>query len=253
MASKSFQNVNTDLFVSEEQINRNKLNELNTEVIIKNEIFDVSESDSIDYKEPFKGGHEGIKEEGILEETEIKMENERIKLEQQLNTELIIKDEIFDGNDLEFHSTENEETSLTCEVCDKTFNKKHHLTSHKRTHTDKKRFSCELCDKSFNYKIDLIRHERIHTGEKPFSCDICDKTFTLNSNLTTHKRIHTGEKPFSCELCDKSFNIKTDLIRHERIHTGEKPFSCEICDKTFTWKSNLIRHKRTHNEDKSKL
>ena len=31
-----------------------------------------------------------------------------------------------------------------------------------------------LCDNSFSRKYHLTTHQRVHTREKPFSCDHCD-------------------------------------------------------------------------------
>ena len=55
-----------------------------------------------------------------------------------------------------------------CEICDKVFNTKSALTSHKRIH--KEYHKCEICDKCFTGSQALIEHERIHTGENPFEC-----------------------------------------------------------------------------------
>ncbi|XP_044739852.1 zinc finger protein 271-like [Chrysoperla carnea] len=147
-----------------------------------------------------------LKEEIIEEPVEIKHEEihfndvfteyENVKLEQQLNTEPISKNEIFNENVLE----------------------------HQQTDIEDKRFSCE--------KSKLIKHQRTHSGTKPLTCDVCDKTFNLQSDLALHKRIHTGEKTYSCEICNKQFSDRSKL-KHQRTHTGKKPLTCEVCDKTF--------------------
>ncbi len=57
----------------------------------------------------------------------------------------------------------------TCDVCDKTFVKREHLTKHLRIHkTDNKRYACEFCQKAFRDRYELVRHTRRHTGDFPF-------------------------------------------------------------------------------------
>eukprot|EP00094_Tigriopus_californicus_P000508 TCALIF_00492-PA protein Name:"Similar to ZNF384 Zinc finger protein 384 (Homo sapiens)" AED:0.56 eAED:0.57 QI:0/-1/0/1/-1/1/1/0/228 len=56
-----------------------------------------------------------------------------------------------------------------CEVCQKTFVKREHLTKHLRIHkNDNKRYSCEYCQKAFRDRYELVRHTRRHTGDFPF-------------------------------------------------------------------------------------
>ena len=45
-----------------------------------------------------------------------------------------------------------------------------------------KTFSCQLCEKAFNQKQHLTRHYLIHTGEKSHVCKDCDKIFGLENN-----------------------------------------------------------------------
>ena len=107
--------------------------------------------------------------------------------------------------------------------------KKHRVTSHRKTRTDKKLFPCTVpgCNKSFTRKNHVTTHIRTHTGERPFPCpfDGCNKFFAHGNSLTNHIRIHTGEKPYTCtfESCNKSFTQQSNLTQHiNRIHTGEK-------------------------------
>ncbi|XP_044731200.1 zinc finger protein 492-like [Chrysoperla carnea] len=90
---------------------------------------------------------------------------ENVKRENDLHTELIIKDEKLD-----------------------------------KTVLGEQSFSCDICKKTYALQSSLVRHQRIHSGEKPFSCDICNKTFTQQFTLSAHKRIHSGENLFSCDI-----------------------------------------------------
>ena len=57
----------------------------------------------------------------------------------------------------------------TCDVCNKTFVKREHLTKHLRIHKqDNKRYACEFCQKAFRDRYELVRHTRRHTGDFPF-------------------------------------------------------------------------------------
>ncbi|XP_044730755.1 zinc finger protein 675-like [Chrysoperla carnea] len=187
---------------------------------------------------------------------------EQIKLQQELQTELLIKEEtieISDESDLE----EIQPVQIWFSF------------EHKRIHSKGKPYirvhygkpyACDVCDQKFNRKMQLIEHKLIHVREKPFESDSCDKTFTMIGNFIEQK-LHSREKPFTCDVCDQKFNRKMQLIEHKLIHVREKPFTSDSCDERFTTatlarnlinpklcykhKFNLIRHKRIHSEEKS--
>lgn len=54
----------------------------------------------------------------------------------------------------------------TCDVCQKLFKRKEHLTQHLKSHVGLRPFKCDepLCNKSFSRKEHLIRHVVSHTG-----------------------------------------------------------------------------------------
>ncbi|CAF4600872.1 unnamed protein product, partial [Rotaria magnacalcarata] len=54
-----------------------------------------------------------------------------------------------------------------------------------------KRLSCDICDKSFNKQSSLARHKYEHSGVRPFICDICKKAFKHKHHLAEHRRLHT--------------------------------------------------------------
>ena len=70
------------------------------------------------------------------------------------------------------HSTKQngtEDRPHVCDVCNKGFVKREHLTKHLRIHkSDNKRYSCEYCQKAFRDRYELVRHTRRHTGDFPF-------------------------------------------------------------------------------------
>ncbi|XP_044742010.1 zinc finger protein 260-like [Chrysoperla carnea] len=227
MANHSFVDTNNHFHINKENIKLQE-EELSTELIIKNETIgentamevgemknEKPEDDSNDFDSVVS-----VKQEPVSENDEqlYTINYENIKLEKELNTELIIKDEILDENSI--------------------------LEPHE-VHTGRKNqsFLCGICDKTFTQKRYLVQHKRIHTEDKPFECGICNKRFSLQRYLVRHNR----EKLFPCDICNKQFVNKYSLVRHQRIHTGEKPFICDICNKRFTQKGTLISHKRTHN------
>ncbi|EPZ36435.1 STE-domain-containing protein [Rozella allomycis CSF55] len=48
--------------------------------------------------------------------------------------------------------------SLTCQMCNRSFKRKEHLTRHEATHSKLKPFGCEFCDKFFSRKDNLKQH-----------------------------------------------------------------------------------------------
>lgn len=117
-----------------------------------------------------------------------------------------------------------------------------------------RKYTCDVCNRSFDYKHVLTNHERTHTGEKPFKCKECEKRFTRDHHLKTHMRLHTGEKPYRCDHCDKRFVQVANLRRHIRVHTGERPYACDFpsCKSKFADTNQLNAHRLTHRSLKSR-
>ncbi|CAF1024379.1 unnamed protein product [Adineta ricciae] len=109
-----------------------------------------------------------------------------------------------------------------------------------------KRLSCNICDKSFNKQSSLARHKYEHSGVRPFICDICTKAFKHKHHLAEHRRLHTGEKPFQCTKCFKRFSHSgRDFHFEKQNHEEINQFSyVPQCGMVTTPK----RRKRTHQQ-----
>ncbi|XP_034374821.1 zinc finger and SCAN domain containing protein 4C-like [Arvicanthis niloticus] len=120
----------------------------------------------------------------------------------------------------------------------------------KRFRRGPKPYKCDKCPRTFKYARSLSSHQRTHLNKKSFVCVTCQKIFKRFSDLRIHEIIHKPEKPFICSTCNKSFSHKTNLKAHERTHTGEKPYACPLCSKCFCQSSTYHRHlRKIHKSD----
>lgn len=138
-----------------------------------------------------------------------------------------------------------------CDHCNKYFPKKYYLTQHMVAHSDIKKFSCEECGKMFATISLLKSHKTIHSNDKPHSCSECNKSFKRRTTLRTHLLIHRNERNHICELCGKSFKDQGILHQHKKRHNTDKKFICTVCNKGFNVKSNLYAHVKVHSGEKS--
>ena len=103
-----------------------------------------------------------------------------------------------------------------------------------------KPYECEVCNKGFRMKSHLTDHRRIHTGEKPFACPQCDKTFRQKSALTQHL----------LSACQKRL-FRDDNETPKTVTAGKRgrrkiKNMCGVCSKIFTSKNALEKHMKTH-------
>ena len=135
------------------------------------------------------------------------------------------------GINIEYDLPEGQvEGKHVCQVCKKTFSKKHNLQSHMGLHNEEDRkFYCSHCGESFAWKSSLNRHiERNHVNSGvEFGCSWCDKTYKVQSVLNDHvKRDHFNERKHKCDICYKTFFKAYDLNYHKRLHLAIKPYEC---------------------------
>ncbi|KAH8387729.1 hypothetical protein KR093_009213, partial [Drosophila rubida] len=172
-----------------------------------------------------------------------------------------------------------------CDQCDRAYNTKRSLQSHKRSkHNERqprnkhimtldaapavevvaacvstvssrskarkgpaKVYKCAEngCNQTFRTERDLRGHRWKHTG---IFCDICGKPFTQSGNMMRHRQRHSGIKPYKCQQpdCEATFYTQKELTSHNICHTGLMPCICEICGRPCRDRGVLTAHMRRH-------
>jgi len=51
-----------------------------------------------------------------------------------------------------------------------------------------RKFVCDVCQKAFKQRHHLTEHKRLHSGEKPFRCNYCDKRFSHSGSYSQHMK-----------------------------------------------------------------
>ncbi|KAL0809406.1 hypothetical protein ABMA28_011591 [Loxostege sticticalis] len=140
-----------------------------------------------------------------------------------------------------------------CKMCGKTINGWGPWRAHLAAHDTGSGYQCPHCPKKFKYPNSLAKHKDTHL-EKTHECAECPKKFGSQTLLKVHMKSHERAKngaSLHCSFCGKAFFDRFNMQIHERTHTNERPFVCEICNASFRCNSNLQRHiKVSHNSSK---
>ncbi|XP_026488990.1 zinc finger protein OZF-like isoform X1 [Vanessa tameamea] len=179
---------------------------------------------------------------------------------QPLVPEVTLDDNNLDDSEQQSQSSnkdEDNEGSLYCNICNKSFQKSMQLQNHMRNHRAERRFVCTYCNKAFSQSNNLRAHLRIHTNERPYKCQECGKAFTQVTNLNNHVRLHTGERPFVCPEpgCNKAYAQVTNLNQHRKRHMTGRPmehtYDCTVCGERFSQRNHMYTHRREAHDIKS--
>ncbi|XP_050676877.1 zinc finger protein 260-like isoform X1 [Leptidea sinapis] len=111
-------------------------------------------------------------------------------------------------------------------------------------------FTCNLCEKVFETRRTLTTHRRkIHLKDYRYECQICGQKFFTRFALTNHMPTHTGERNFKCKVCEKSYPRLKTLKDHIRIHTNDRRYRCHICGQAFIQNCSLKGHMKSQHPE----
>ncbi|XP_013134242.1 PREDICTED: zinc finger protein 25-like [Papilio polytes] len=115
-----------------------------------------------------------------------------------------------------------EPLSFPCNLCDKVFDARRTLTTHRRKeHLRDFRYECSYCGHKFFTKFALNNHLPTHTGERNFKCKVCEKSYPRMKTLKDHMRIHTNDRRYRCHVCGLAFIQNCSLKGHMKSQHPE--------------------------------
>ena len=152
-----------------------------------------------------------------------------------------------DDSDLNVSSTEhcdsgNNENTYDCHLCNKSFRS----TSWRIliAHLSWVHNQCPHCDQIFQCQSDLTTHLRTHPERRRrHYCALCGKYCYTNRRLTEHLNLfHKRGEFYQCNKCEKSFKFKVTLNEHLKTHYEKQLYKCYHCDKTYKRITYFIQH-----------
>ena len=90
-------------------------------------------------------------------------------------------------------------------------------------------FQCDECNKTFDKEHHLSVHRREHTGERPHTCILCGQSFMLRNQLLEHIGEHKRNGLMMYMGNQRSGNIPGDLLPPALLH-DIKPLSTPFAD-----------------------
>uniref|UniRef100_A0A182IMH6 C2H2-type domain-containing protein n=1 Tax=Anopheles atroparvus TaxID=41427 RepID=A0A182IMH6_ANOAO len=152
--------------------------------------------------------------------------------------------------DDENEPSNDEQATLFCGDCDKTFAKRSDLQAHSsKEHARIKPHECQLCGKKFPNESVIKQHvQECHRGElTDTSCAICGKLCKNQTSLMKHSYDHSRERTHCCSICGKPFQHMGRLKRHMSSHRN-KTVHCEVCGEEFPDGRTLMNHRHSHSK-----
>lgn len=134
-----------------------------------------------------------------------------------------------------------QEEDFKCETCGKAAKNRLALLDHIRHHN--RIMICDMCDRTFSRKKHLTNHMQTHHMNVKFSCNLCSAEFPSQDKLSTHKRLIHNKK-YKCDKCEAVFAHQGTLAEHFSIKHEGKRFNCSYagCSRQFITLASVTRH-----------
>ncbi|NWS96104.1 ZN438 protein, partial [Mionectes macconnelli] len=125
-----------------------------------------------------------------------------------------------------------------CPVCNHTFQSKHHLQDHMKSHAKKRPYSCRICRKAYVHSGRLSTHMKLHHSEgkpkKLVCCEFCAKVFghakVYFGHLREVHRVVISTEPSPSEQQMQDALKKRDRNIKETEETTERGNKCNLED-----------------------
>lgn len=155
--------------------------------------------------------------------------------------------------------------NFVCDTCGHKSTSARKLKVHINLHANKL-VSCQYCQKVFNKFTYVQKHILNVHNQSIYSCEVCDKKFTIKANLNNHQKPVHENLLKSCSICQKSIgetNIKgtkncrakfTNVVQKHYISNGNSEipcqYSCVKCQKFYDNQKSLQSHIQNIHEQK---
>ena len=143
--------------------------------------------------------------------------------------------------DLDAHTWDVHDESITCNFCENSFETDSELKRHKKEeHSDNHDFGgqvvCNFCDNSFQNTRDMMNHKKTEHTEKVnmcwhFSAGTCPFGETKCWFVHSSEKHDSNTTEYTCNFCEQVFTNKSEFLKHRKIKHAQNVPHCKNFEK----------------------